>query len=49
MNTHIGEIAALKVLFPRLAKGGVCLLDDFGMSLAKEQMLEEKKWFSKIN
>ena len=49
MNTHIGEIAALKVLFPRLVKGGVCLLDDFGMSLAKEQMLEEKKWFSKIN
>ncbi len=49
MNTHIGEIAALEKLFQKLVKGAVCLLDDFGILVAREQMLNEKKWFAERN
>ena len=49
LNTHIGEIQALEYLFPKLVKGGVCLLDDFGITMGREQMIHEKKWFSERN
>lgn len=45
MNSSKAEIAALEFLFPRLAPGGICLLDDFGQYLAQRQMIEESKWF----
>jgi len=45
MNTSIAEIAALDILFERIQPGGVCLLDDYGLLLAREQMLAERAWF----
>jgi O-methyltransferase len=45
MNTSIGEVAALDVLFQRMVPGSVCLLDDFGLLIAREQMVSEAKWF----
>ena len=45
LNTHIGEIGALEYVFSKLVQGAVCLLDDFGDTMGKEQMIHEKKWF----
>jgi O-methyltransferase len=45
MNTSVAEIAALNVLFERMVPGSVCLLDDFGLALAHEQMVAESEWF----
>lgn len=45
MNTSVAEIAALDILFERMVPGSVCLLDDFGLVLAREQMLHETEWF----
>ena len=45
MNTSIGEIGALDFLFNRVTPGGIVLLDDFGLVLAKEQMKNETAWF----
>tara|TARA_B100001029_G_C15047753_1_gene448377 strand:- start:108 stop:839 length:732 start_codon:yes stop_codon:yes gene_type:complete len=49
LNTHIGEILALEKLFSRMSKGAICLLDDFGETIGKEQMIHEKKWFLERN
>ena len=49
MNTHKGEISALDYIFPKLVRGAICLLDDFGITMAREQMINEKKWFLNKN
>ncbi len=46
MNTSIAEIAALELFYERMTKGSVCLLDDFGWLIAKDQMLAELDWLN---
>ena len=46
MNSSIPEIAALEFFYERLSKGAVCLLDDFGFLVSKEQMLAELGWLN---
>jgi O-methyltransferase len=45
MNTSVAEIAALDILFERMVPGSVCLLDDFGLVIAREQMVNQTEWF----
>lgn len=45
MNTSVAEVGALEILFERMVPGSICLLDDFGLLLAREQMLHETEWF----
>ena len=47
MNSSIAEIGALEVLFDKLEKGAVCILDDFGLQIAKEQTKVETEWIKK--
>ncbi len=47
MNTSIAEISALDKLFDRMVPGAICLLDDFGLLIAKEQMNNETAWFNR--
>ena len=47
MNSSIAEIAALEVLFEKMVKGSICLLDDYGSDNAIHQMKAELEWFTK--
>jgi O-methyltransferase len=47
MNNSLAEIGALEAVFENLVDGAMCLLDDYGMSIAREQMLSESDWFQK--
>lgn len=47
LNTSKAEIAALEVLFDKVVSGGIILLDDFGLLIAREQMIHETEWFGK--
>ena len=46
MNSSIAEIGALEVLFEKMVPGSICLLDDFGMAVAIDQMKAELDWFT---
>ena len=46
MNSSIAEIGALEVLFEKMVPGSICLLDDFGMEVAFNQMKAELDWFT---
>ena len=46
MNSSIAEIGALEVLFEKMVPGSICLLDDFGMAVAFNQMKAELDWFT---
>ena len=46
MNSSIAEIGALEVLFEKMVPGSICLLDDFGMAVAINQMKAELDWFT---
>ena len=46
MNSSIAEISALEVLFEKMVPGAICLLDDFGMAVAFNQMKAELDWFT---
>ena len=46
MNSSIAEISALEVLFEKMVPGSICLLDDFGMAVAINQMKAELDWFT---
>jgi len=47
MNSSIAEIGALNAIWERVVPGGACLLDDFGLLLAREQMINESEWFGR--
>ena len=47
MNSSIAEIGALEVLFKKMVKGSICLLDDYGSDNAIHQMTAELEWFTK--
>ncbi len=47
MNSSIAEIAALEVLFEKMVRGSICLLDDYGSDNAIHQMKAELDWFTK--
>jgi O-methyltransferase len=46
MNSSIAEIGALNALWDNLVPGAICLLDDFGLLIAREQMINETVWFN---
>ena len=46
MNNAEAEIAALEVLFDRVAPGGVIILDDYGWIAYEKQMKAERNWFA---
>ncbi len=47
MNSSIAEIGALEVLFDKMGKGAICILDDYGLQIAKEQTKVESEWIEK--
>lgn len=47
MNAAIPEIGALEVLFKKMVRGSICLLDDYGADIAINQMKAELDWFTK--
>ena len=47
MNSSIAEIGALEVLFDKMEKGAICILDDYGLQIAKEQTRVESEWIKK--
>lgn len=47
MNSSIAEIGALEVLFKKMVRGSICLLDDYGSDNAMVQMKAELDWFTK--
>ena len=47
MNNATAEIGALEALFEKMVKGAICILDDFGFQIAREQTRAETDWFSK--
>ena len=49
LNTSLGEIGALEVLFEKMVRGAVCLLDDYGNKIAIVQALKEHSWFKERN
>ena len=46
MNISIAEIWELEVLFVKMVPGSVCLLDDFSMDVAFNQMKADLDWFT---
>ena len=46
MNSSIAEISALEVLFEKMVPGSICLLDDYGLDKAFNQMKAELDWFT---
>lgn len=47
MNSSTAEIGALETLFDKMVRGAICILDDFGYSIAKVQAEHELEWFSR--
>ncbi|MBM3555973.1 MAG: methyltransferase [Alphaproteobacteria bacterium] len=47
LNATAAEIAALEVLFPRLAPGGVVVLDDYAYSLYPDMAKAEAEFFAR--
>ena len=47
MNSSIAEIGALEVLFKKMVRGSICLLDDYGSDNSMVQMKAELDWFTK--
>ena len=47
MNSSTAEIGALEMLFDKMVRGAICILDDFGYSIAKAQAEHELEWFSR--
>jgi O-methyltransferase len=46
LNHCDSEIGALESLLPRMTKGGVIVLDDFGQLPYRDQHLAERAWFA---
>ena len=49
LNEADAEIAILKIIFNRLVKGGMIILDDYGWSGYKEQHIRERDFFNDKN
>lgn len=46
MNSIKAEIGALELLFPRMPKGGLCILDDYGLKSFHALHKAHKRWFN---
>jgi len=49
MNSAAAEVAALEHLFPRLSRGGIVLLDDYGWAGYIAQNIAENEYFSRMD
>ncbi len=49
LNEADAEMAILKIIFDRLVKGGIIILDDYGWSGYKEQHNKERDFFNDKN
>ncbi|MBI2380952.1 MAG: class I SAM-dependent methyltransferase [Gammaproteobacteria bacterium] len=48
MNNAAAEVGVLEALYPRVVKGGIIILDDYGWSCYRQQKQAEDQWFSRF-